>query len=101
MEMGTSRPTQALDSHTSGQSNRPLSQPAHALRWNAVAEELQADVEDGLTSLEAKQRLDEHGRNELGDGGGVNPGKILVRQVANAMTLMLILAMAVSFGIGS
>ena len=37
----------------------------------------------------------------LGDTGGVNPGKILLRQVANAMTLVLIMAMSVSFGIGS
>ncbi|KAK5127708.1 hypothetical protein LTR08_004317 [Meristemomyces frigidus] len=78
-----------------------MSRPAHALRWTAVAEELQANVDVGLTTAEAKQRLEEHGRNELGEAGGVNPGKIMVRQVANAMTLVLILAMAVSFGIGS
>ncbi|EMD00620.1 hypothetical protein BAUCODRAFT_81255 [Baudoinia panamericana UAMH 10762] len=60
-----------------------------------------ADGEDGLTTQEASRRLEEYGRNELGDAGGVNPGKILIRQIANAMTLVLILAMAVSFGIRS
>ena len=87
--------------HVSGQSNKPMSKPAHALKWPQVAEELKADAEDGLTSADAKARLEEYGRNELGDAGGVNPGKILLRQVANAMTLVLIMAMAVSFGIRS
>ena len=90
-----------LDGHTSGQSNSPISKPAHALKWVAVAEELSTDIDDGLVASAASKRLDEHGRNELGDAGGVNPGKILSRQIANAMTLVLILAMAVSFGIGS
>ena len=88
-------------SHISGQCNKPFSKPAHALQWQKLAEELNANVEDGLTTAEAKQRLGEHGHNEIGDTGGVNPGKILVQQVANAMTLVLILAMAVSFGIQS
>ncbi len=92
---------EALANHVSGQSNKPISASAHALTWNQVAEELNADTDDGLTTSDAAQRLEEHGLNELGDAGGVNPGKILLRQVANAMTLVLILAMAVSFGIGS
>lgn len=92
---------QSLDNHVSGQSNNPISKPAHALPWSDVATELNANADDGLTADEAKKRLDQFGRNELGDGGGVNPGKILLRQVANAMTLVLIMAMAVSFGIGS
>lgn len=98
---GAKSADQALQNHVSGQSNNPISKPAHALKWTQVSEELNADPDDGLSAEEAKKRLDQHGRNELGDGGGVNPGKILLRQVANAMTLVLIMAMAVSFGIGS
>ena len=92
---------QAQSEHVSGQSNKPISQPAHALKWAQVADELGADTDDGLSSDDAKKRLEEYGNNELEDAGGVNPGKILLRQVANAMTLVLILAMAVSFGIQS
>ncbi|KAF2768806.1 Na(+)/Li(+)-exporting P-type ATPase [Teratosphaeria nubilosa] len=92
---------QTTEEHVSGQSNRPLTQLAHSLPWNVVAQELQADTDDGLKTLEAKARLEKYGRNELGDGSGVNPVKIFIRQVANAMTLVLVLAMAVSFGIGS
>lgn len=91
----------ALEAHVSGQSNKPLTKPAHALAWKAVAEELKADIDDGLTASDANERLTEVGRNELGDAKGVNPGKILTRQVANAMTMVLIIAMAVSFAIQS
>lgn len=76
------------ESHVSGQANKPLSLPPHALHYRAVAEELGANVEDGLSEAEAKSRLEEYGRNELDDGPGVQPVKILVRQVANAMMLV-------------
>ncbi|KAB8289655.1 hypothetical protein EYC80_010568 [Monilinia laxa] len=87
--------------HVSGQSNKPLTKPAHALGYEIVAQELEANLEDGLTDAEAKTRLELYGKNELDDGPGVQPVKILIHQVANAMILVLILAMAVSFGIGS
>jgi magnesium-transporting ATPase (P-type) len=91
----------ALKNHVSGQSNKPLTKPAHALPHDQVVSEIHTSPDDGLTTTEAKSRLDEYGRNEIGDRGGVNITKILVRQIANAMILVLILAMAVSFGIGS
>jgi potassium/sodium efflux P-type ATPase len=94
-------PKEDLSGHVSGQSNKPLSQPAHALPWKTVVEELRADPEDGLTSSNAGERLIEHGRNELGESSKVNPGKILIRQIANAMTLVLLIAMVVSFAIMS
>ncbi|PQE22108.1 potassium sodium efflux P-type ATPase fungal-type protein [Rutstroemia sp. NJR-2017a BBW] len=87
--------------HVPGQSNKPMSLPAHALTIEAVRDELEADLEDGLTEAECQRRLEEYGRNELDDGPGVQPVKILIHQIANAMLLVLILAMAVSFGIGS
>ncbi|KAF9637999.1 potassium/sodium efflux P-type ATPase [Lasiodiplodia theobromae] len=87
------------DAHISGQSNEPLSKPAHALCFQTVIEETGANPQDGLTSAEAKRRLERFGRNELGDTGSVQPVRILLRQFANAMTLILIMAMAVSFGI--
>jgi Na+-exporting ATPase len=109
-----------LENHVSGQANKPLSRPAHSLSFSQVIEETKADADDGLTDSEAKKRVEEYGRNELGDHVGIQPVKILVRQIANAMTLVclplslcwmeeradptlqvLILAMAVSFGIGS
>jgi P-type Na+/K+ transporter len=79
-----------FENHVSGQANKPLSRPAHALPYFTLVAEIKADTEDGLTTSEAKSRLDEYGRNEFGDSAGVQPGKILLRQVANAMTLVML-----------
>jgi Na+-exporting ATPase len=72
----------------SGSGNKPLSKPAHALTYQAVIDEIQADNDAGLTQADAKERLQVYGPNDLGDGAGVQPAKILLRQVANAMTLV-------------
>ncbi|EHY60841.1 P-type ATPase [Exophiala dermatitidis] len=83
------------------QYSQPLSEPAHALEREAVVTQLKADPRQGLSSAEAKSRLEQYGKNELDDGPGVQPFKILLRQVANAMMLVLIMAMVVSFAIKS
>jgi Na+-exporting ATPase len=77
-----------MEGHKSGQANDPLSRPAHALPWKQVVDEIQCNAEDGLTTSDAKSRLEKHGQNDLDDNGGVHSGKILLRQVANAMTLV-------------
>ncbi|KAK6208636.1 potassium sodium efflux p-type fungal-type ATPase [Colletotrichum tabaci] len=99
--MGKPKAARPAETHVSGQSNKPLSQPAHALTFQQLAEELRADTNHGLSAADAKARLEEYGHNDLGEAEGVQPFKIIVAQVANAMTMVLILAMAVSFGIGS
>jgi magnesium-transporting ATPase (P-type) len=78
----------SLEGHVSGQANKPLTRPAHALPYDTVIQELKCNPEDGLTTDEAKARHQEYGANDLGEGEGVQPGKILLRQVANAMTLV-------------
>lgn len=78
----------ALGTHVSGQANKPLSKPAHSLFVDDLVEEIGANKDDGLTSDEAKRRIDEYGVNDLGEESGVNVGKILLAQVANAMTLV-------------
>lgn len=69
--------------------NLPLSKPAHALKHQDVITELEANERDGLSSGAAKERLDRYGKNDLGESGGVNAPKILLRQIANAMTLVM------------
>ena len=86
--MGNKEAGDGNENHVSGQANKPLSAPAHALTYDAVTTELGANKDNGLSSAEAKSRLDEYGRNELDDGPGVQPFKILVRQIANAMMLV-------------
>jgi P-type Na+/K+ transporter len=90
-----------MENHRSGSSNKELTKLAHALDLHDLIRQLEGDTETGLTKAEAAKRVEQYGRNELDDGPGVQPIKILVRQVANAMMLVLILAMAVSFGIKS
>jgi Na+-exporting ATPase len=106
-----------LEGHKPGQANEPLSKPAHALSFQQVIEEIKCNPDDGLSTAEAKQRLEKFGNNDLGEDGGVSAPKILLRQVANAMTMVrsacpfgltsinltqiLIAAMAVSFAIQS
>lgn len=86
--MGKQQDT-TLDQHVSGQANgNGLSKPAHALTFAQVTEDIKANAENGLSSAEAKERHSKYGTNELGDAGGVEPGKILIRQIANAMTLV-------------
>ncbi|KAB8078304.1 hypothetical protein BDV29DRAFT_152832 [Aspergillus leporis] len=77
-----------------GSGGSPLSQPAHTLPCDVVISELGTRLDEGLSNDEAKHRLQQYGQNKLDDGEGVSILKILIRQV-------LILAMAVSFGIKS
>ncbi|KAJ6021180.1 hypothetical protein N7540_006684 [Penicillium herquei] len=78
-----------------------LSHPPHYLTYEDVINQLGTNPDDGLTSNEAKERLEKYGENMLEGGEGVSFAKIIIRQVANAMMLILIIAMAVSFGIQS
>jgi Na+-exporting ATPase len=84
--MGKKQPS--LEGHKSGQANEPLTKPAHALTFQEVINQTKCNPDDGLVTSEAKSRLEKHGNNDLGEDGGVSPGKILLRQVANAMTLV-------------
>jgi magnesium-transporting ATPase (P-type) len=82
------KPQDQVAAHVSGQSNKPISAPAHALSFEQVAQELNANLEDGLTSDEAKRRLEEYGRNEFGADKGVQPARIFIAQIANALTFV-------------
>jgi Na+-exporting ATPase len=85
--MSNEKQTQVSE-HVSGQANKPLSQPPHALCSIDFVAEIQAVPGDGLTDIEAQSRLGTYGTNELDDGPGVQPVKILIRQIANAMILV-------------
>ncbi|EXA31185.1 potassium/sodium efflux P-type ATPase, fungal-type [Fusarium oxysporum f. sp. pisi HDV247] len=85
--------------HISGQANKPLSQPPHSLTSQQVLDELCSNSATGLRPEEVPQRLEEMGPNELEQKAGVQPVKIFVEQIFNAMTLVLLMALAASFGI--
>ena len=66
----------------------PADSPAHALSWEEVINRLESDAENGLSKSEAEARKAIYGPNELEGGGGTSPVKILIHQVANALTLV-------------
>jgi Ca2+-transporting ATPase len=72
----------------------------HALHVDDVLRALQADAASGLTSIEAQQRLSIYGANTLPRAQG--PGAVLrfLRQFANPLVLMLLLAGAVTMLLG-
>jgi magnesium-transporting ATPase (P-type) len=74
--------------HVSGQSNEHMTRPAHALTSAQVADELQANTNNGLSSEEAATRLTKYGSNDLGEEKGVSAFSIFVQQIFNSMTLV-------------
>ncbi len=65
-----------------------------------VANELDTDIQQGLSQSEAQSRLDQYGPNELEDKGMKSPWAILAEQFTDAMVLLLIVAAVVSGLIG-
>jgi magnesium-transporting ATPase (P-type) len=63
-------------------------EPAHSLTFEDVIKLLSTDAENGLSKSEADRRNQTYGENALDEGPGVQPIKILVHQVANALTLV-------------
>ncbi|KAK3675151.1 hypothetical protein LTR78_005085 [Recurvomyces mirabilis] len=70
---------------------------AHTLSIPALATQLKTDVSTGLSTAEAERLLQEHGPNRLEASGGTTWWRILIRQVANSLTVVLALAMIVSW----
>ncbi|KAH8687444.1 hypothetical protein BGZ60DRAFT_425344 [Tricladium varicosporioides] len=65
-----------------------------------TAQQLGTNIETGLTARSVSDLQKSHPRNELEGGGGVAWYKILIKQISNAMILVLVFAMALSFGVG-
>ncbi|KAK4100910.1 potassium/sodium eff [Parathielavia hyrcaniae] len=64
-----------------------------------VEQAIGTDVDKGLTSSRAAELQQTHGPNELDVGGGIAWYTIFIRQLCNAMILVLFFAMALSFGV--
>ncbi|KAK3318016.1 hypothetical protein B0H66DRAFT_221479 [Apodospora peruviana] len=60
---------------------------------------LETNVDNGLTSAQIPQLQQKYGPNELDVGGAISWYTIFIRQLANAMILVLFFAMALSFGV--
>ncbi|KAK4215316.1 hypothetical protein QBC37DRAFT_439578 [Rhypophila decipiens] len=64
-----------------------------------VEQALETNIDNGLATNQVPQRQEKYGPNELDVGGAIAWYTIFIRQLANAMVLVLFFAMALSFGI--
>ncbi|KAI0014838.1 potassium/sodium eff [Xylariomycetidae sp. FL0641] len=71
----------------------------HTLAVADLERLLQTSAEDGLSHDEASRRLAQDGPNEVKGAKGLSVWKILLRQVSNSLTMVLVLVMAISFAI--
>ncbi|KAI1810529.1 potassium/sodium eff [Poronia punctata] len=72
---------------------------AHTLPVEQVEHLLKTSADHGLSHDEAARRLAEDGPNKVKAAKGLSIWKILLRQVSNSLTVVLILVMALSFAI--
>ncbi|KAL5401513.1 hypothetical protein PMIN03_011440 [Paraphaeosphaeria minitans] len=64
-----------------------------------VAQTLDVDTSNGLSIQQAESRLRLHGPNKVKGAEGLSLWALLLRQVSNSLTLVLLITMALSFGI--
>lgn len=76
----------------------PLRAAAHTLDITETIDTFQTHVDDGLTDDQVDRHLQLYGPNKLKENPPPSFLSILIRNTLNAMTLVLIAAMAVSFG---
>ncbi|KAJ9487723.1 hypothetical protein VN97_g5583 [Penicillium thymicola] len=74
-------------------------QNAHLIEPFELASLLHTDLQNGLSGTEAASRLQRDGPNTVREMEGVSVWGILLRQVSNSLTLVLLITMALSFGI--
>ncbi len=72
----------------------------YKLSTEEALKKLATDPADGLTSAEARARLEKYGPNELVERGGISPWRILFNQFTELMVVILIIAAVVSLALG-
>ncbi|KAL4753094.1 hypothetical protein BDW72DRAFT_44613 [Aspergillus terricola var. indicus] len=72
---------------------------AHIISPSSLSTILKVDLQHGLSNEEASFRLARDGPNRVREMDGLSVWKILLRQVSNSLTLILVIVMGVSFGI--
>ncbi|KAJ1851265.1 hypothetical protein LPJ73_003092, partial [Coemansia sp. RSA 2703] len=71
--------------------------PYHCMDIDQVVNDLNVNLDTGLSASEAEHRLTIYGINEMRGGGRPSAFKILVRQLTNIMVIILVAAIVVSF----
>lgn len=83
------------------QSNRDGAGAEYAYSYTVpqVCVLLNTDVDNGLDTSEAARRLTRYGLNKVEGAKGLSLWTILMRQVSNSLTLVLVITMILSFAI--
>lgn len=68
----------------------------YQLAHDDVCRQLETDASRGLAADEAERRTERYGPNELVERGGRSPWRILWEQVSGVMTVILLVAAAIS-----
>ncbi|KAK3814942.1 MAG: potassium/sodium efflux P-type ATPase [Benniella sp.] len=71
--------------------------PFHTFTVEQTVQHYSTSILEGLSSAEAAARLKKYGSNELQGNGGVKWYKVLWRQIANALVVILLIATALAF----
>ncbi|KAJ5212093.1 ATPase P-type K/Mg/Cd/Cu/Zn/Na/Ca/Na/H-transporter [Penicillium cinerascens] len=72
---------------------------AHLLEPSDIAALAQTDLQNGISDTEARLRFTRDGPNVIREIKGVSVWGIILRQVSNSLTIVLLITMALSFGI--
>ncbi|KAF2269360.1 calcium ATPase [Lojkania enalia] len=88
-----------LQPQTQDGGTRPLPKAPHTLTAQEVAQKLGVDLNNGLNAYEAESRLRLYGPNKVKGAEGLSLWEILLRQVSNSLTIVLLITMGLSFGI--
>ncbi|KKY37796.1 putative potassium sodium efflux p-type atpase [Diaporthe ampelina] len=72
---------------------------AHVFGASQICGYLNTDIKDGLTGAEAAARLQQNGPNKVEGAKGISLWTILLRQVSNSLTLVLVITAILSFAI--
>ncbi len=65
-----------------------------------VVQDLESNIESGLTSAEVTSRREKYGKNELEDRGTKSPWKILWEQMTETMVVILIISAVITVFLG-
>lgn len=72
----------------------------YRMEAEAVLHELDANSEQGLTSEQAKQRIEQYGKNVLPRDEGINLLELVLGQFRDVLVIILIVAAVISFVLG-
>lgn len=85
--------------HEKAEHEHDALRPVHCISVDTLRQTWQTDLENGLSKSEAAARLDRDGPNRLESAKGLSVWEIVMRQISNSLTLVLVIVMILSFAI--